>query len=128
MPVWVVYCHCDECRRTVCAPYTLWAGFPTAATFVSGWVRWETGISINVSRGFCGRCGAAVIYRDRSMFNDETYFNAATLNEPERLAPDGHAYWAERVSFVMVTDDLPKWPGRSRERRAESEDHSFKLV
>ncbi|UOM33978.1 GFA family protein [Acuticoccus sp. I52.16.1] len=115
--VWTVYCHCNECRYSAGAPVSLWVGFPSRSVDVSGPTLWRPGLSLDVTRGFCGLCGAAALYRDRSMLADETYLNGALAHDPLRLDPAGHAFWSERVSFYLCGDELPKWDTYSRARR-----------
>lgn len=115
--VWTVYCHCNACRDSSGSPSLLWVGFPSDAIEIRGWVLWEPGRSIHVLRGFCSQCGAAMIYRDRSMLQEETYVNGATAHDRGRIKPMGHAFWRERVGAYHCVDDLPRWDTYSRERR-----------
>ncbi|WP_162409622.1 GFA family protein [Acuticoccus sediminis] len=115
--VWTVFCHCTECRDWSGSPLSLWVGFPSESVVFGGWILWRPGKSIDVMRGFCGKCGAAVIYRDRSMLQEETYVNGLLVHEPDRVKPAGHAFWRERISYIACSDDLPRWEGYSRARR-----------
>lgn len=114
--VWTVYCHCNECRESSGAPYTLWVGFPADLVTVRGWIRWEAGRCVDVIRGFCAQCGVAAVYRDRRMLQPETYLNGAFFHEPEALVPQGHAFWSERTGQASIEDALVKWETYSRAR------------
>ena len=42
---------------------------------------------------------------------DETHLYAATLDDPAQFDPKAHFHYAERLDWVEVTDDLPKYAG-----------------
>lgn len=63
--------------------------------------------SPGVLRGFCGDCGGQLFYRaDR--WPNETHLFAVTLDDPTMFTPQAHFYWAEKLPWLTVTDDLPK--------------------
>jgi hypothetical protein len=79
----VVVCHCSRCRRTHghAAAYTECHG--DQLTLVQdSWLRWYD--ADERQRGFCGRCGASVFWREAA--EPETISIAAgTLDEPTGL-------------------------------------------
>ena len=42
---------------------------------------------------------------------DETHLYAATLNDPNQFKPQAHFHYAERLEWIEITDDLPKYVG-----------------
>lgn len=77
----------------------MWTGLVTARASTNG-----------VERGHCGVCGAQLYYR-AEVWPDETHLYAATLDDPTAFKPEAHYHWAERVPWLIIADDLPKYPG-----------------
>ncbi|QGX98812.1 GFA family protein [Roseovarius faecimaris] len=108
--LWAGHCHCDSCRRATSAPFTSFFGVPRAS------VRWEGELKTNatsngrVKRLFCGACGTQMTYQYEG-WPDETHLYAATLDNPQSFAPKAHFHYAEKLPWVRITDDLPKYPG-----------------
>ena len=48
-------------------------------------------------------------------FPGEIHFYAATLNDPTQFKPEFHVHWAEKLDWLHVTDDLPKYPGSAND-------------
>jgi hypothetical protein len=44
-------------------------------------------------------------------FPGETGFYAACLDDPADFAPESHTFWAERLPWLRLADDLPKHAG-----------------
>lgn len=63
-----------------------------------------------VLRGFCATCGTGITYRhtDRPQDLDVAL---ATLDEPQRLAPEAHVWVADKVPWLQISDDLPQFEG-----------------
>ena len=110
---WSGFCHCESCRRACSAPFTAFFGVDRTR------VQWTGKISTyqsstGVTRGYCPDCGAQVHYQaDR--WSHETHLYAATLDDPADFQPKAHFHWAERVPYVRVTDDLPKYAASAEE-------------
>jgi hypothetical protein len=66
--------------------------------------------SAPVLRGFCATCGTGITYRhtDRPQ---EVDVALATLDEPQRLAPEAHVWVADKVPWLQITDGLPQFDG-----------------
>lgn len=100
-PKWVAYCHCQSCRRATGAPVTAYAGFRSDA------VAWTTGgptrftSSPGVTRTFCGRCGTPLTYQGER-WPGEIHIHLGTLDEPDRLPPNGQGFEAERLPWVRL--------------------------
>jgi hypothetical protein len=104
------HCHCDSCRRTCSAPMTTTLSVRDTAWRWIGEVPKDYRSSPGVVRMFCGTCGSPVAYRTDA-FPGETGFYAASLEDPADFTPEGHSFWSERLPWLHVTDDLPKYDG-----------------
>lgn len=114
---WNAICHCESCRRSCSAPVVgcigaLCAGFrwtgAAAAVYLS---------SPGVERLFCGRCGSAMAYLGRE-FPNEIFLYAASLEEPATYMPEMHVHYRERVPWLHIEDDLPKFSGSKEEAKS----------
>lgn len=105
--LWAGHCHCESCRRASSAPVTSFFGVPRDS------VTWNGEIAVRASaagvqRGFCAQCGTQLYYQFDG-WPDETHLYAATLDDPTQFHPTAHFHFAERVPWLTVTDDLPKY-------------------
>jgi len=62
-----------------------------------------------VTRSFCGICGTQLTYRS-SALSDRIYVPSASLEELDRF-PSAHVNMQTQVHWIVVNDDLPKFPG-----------------
>ncbi|MOA61801.1 Glutathione-dependent formaldehyde-activating enzyme [compost metagenome] len=60
-------------------------------------------------RRFCRQCGTPLEYRERG--RDEVGLNSVTLDHPELVAPQKHIWYASRLPWFEVADDLPRFEG-----------------
>ena len=107
---WVVHCHCESCRRNTSSPFSTFVGVPRESLRFTGI---ETGIhesSPGVRRHFCPKCGAPVAY-DADYFTDEIHVYLAALEDASGLAPESHVFVGEKVPWITLGDDLPKYSG-----------------
>ncbi len=104
----VVYCHCEQCRRT--------SGHYVAATAVdtgdfaltedSG-LRWYRASNI-AERGFCATCGASVLWKpDHGKY---MAIMAGTLDAPTGLASREHIWVDFASDYYEIADGLPQFP------------------
>lgn len=42
---------------------------------------------------------------------DETHLYAATMDDPSRFMPEAHFHFGEKLHWINILDDLPKYPG-----------------
>ncbi|WP_367195515.1 GFA family protein [Amorphus sp. 3PC139-8] len=117
-PVWAAYCHCSDCRQATGAPVTLWVGFRAAAIVWTGTPESRSGSSGDAKRQWCGRCGSPIGYLDASIPDNEIYLAIGAFDEPQRIAPKGHAFWSAKLPFVTFDDGLPRYETFSRARKA----------
>jgi hypothetical protein len=103
------WCHCRTCQLNSGSPSMAFATVP-----VADWVPVEGAEAIRRvqsssfgHRQFCGRCGTPLLMKVDHQ-PETVDFSIATLDRPERVAPEYHIFWASRVPWFEVTDDLPK--------------------
>ncbi|WP_299620250.1 GFA family protein [Pelagibius sp.] len=105
---WRGHCHCASCRRNTAAPFTTFMGVAKSAYRFTGETPAVYHSSPGVRRYFCATCGTPIAY-ESDRWPDETHFYAAGLETPEDFVPDFHVHWAERLPWVHLDDDLPKY-------------------
>lgn len=49
-------------------------------------------------------------YQNQAWPND-THLYAATLDQPHLFVPKAHFHYAEKLPWIKIDDDLPKYPG-----------------
>ena len=102
----VIYCHCEQCRRT--------SGHYVAASScelkhltitVDDGLKWFRS-SPAARRGFCGNCGASLFWRhDQSQ---SVSIMAGTLDLPTGLKADVHIFVADAADYYSIDDHLPQ--------------------
>ena len=107
---WAGHCHCQSCRAATGAAFTSFFGV------TRNQVRWqgEMGAAVTsngaVVRKFCTACGSQMTCQIRK-WPTEAHLYAATLDDPSLFKPLAHFHWAERLDWVEMTDDLPRYAG-----------------
>ncbi len=113
-PLWVAHCHCESCRRATGGAVVTWAGFARdRVTFTAGWPQ-RFASSPGVTRSFCSHCGTPLTY-EAERCADEVHFAIGTFDRPEALPPTSHVFDAERISWLHLADDLPRYAGLGRD-------------
>ena len=64
--------------------------------------------SARAQRGFCVKCGTALLYDDGTSIIDVA---SATLDAPEHAPPVDQIYIADAVSWADGVSGLPSYPG-----------------
>jgi hypothetical protein len=105
--VFAAHCHCGMCKRSSGAAFMTFAGFPTAAVEIIGELTAYRS-SERAARSFCGRCGSPVRF-DYGTEPDIVYLTLGTLDRPEAIRPLAHWHAAERVPWLQIDDDLPRY-------------------
>jgi hypothetical protein len=100
------YCHCTSCRRAAGAHAVAWFTVPNSSlTFTQG----QPAIyrsSAPVQRGFCGRCGTQLTYRN-DQWPDEVDLTVGSLDDPGRVAPTSHIWMEDAAPWDRPGDGLP---------------------
>ncbi|MEM7719341.1 MAG: GFA family protein [Pseudomonadota bacterium] len=107
--LWAGHCHCESCRRATSSPMTSFFGVPRAGVAWTGLIA-SYASSPEVARGYCEACGAQMFYQS-TRWPDETHLYAASLDDPSAFQPEAHYHFAERVPWLGVGDELPKFEG-----------------
>ena len=103
------WCHCRTCHLSSGAPAMVFASVP------DGDLVWTEGAdevrrvrsSTFGHREFCGRCGTP--FTMKVDHQPETVdFSVATLDDPSAVSPGFHIFWASRIAWFAIEDDLPR--------------------
>jgi len=105
---WRAHCHCESCRRATSSPFTTFFGVPRTAFRFTSKAPAVYESSPGVRRLFCAACGSPMAY-DADKYPHEIHFYAASLEDSRAFSPQAHAHWAEKVPWIEVADDLPKY-------------------
>ncbi len=109
-PNWAGNCHCESCRRHCAAPFTSFFGINNGHWQWTGATPAELNTSVGVTRYFCSECGTPMAYHNVKWAH-EVHFYLAAMDDVGALSPQFHVHWAERVPWLYVNDDLPKFEG-----------------
>jgi hypothetical protein len=102
-------CHCSLCRRAAGAPLTAWAMFPRDAVVLERGDLTLYASSPGVERGFCGRCGTTLSF-GADFLPGLIDLTIASFDEPARVPPQFHMWESERIPWLAIGDDLPRYP------------------
>lgn len=102
----VVFCHCEQCRRTSGHHVAATACRATDFTLVAaGGLRWYRS-SPKAERGFCERCGSNLFWRPAH--GDYLSIMAGTLDVPTGLHAESHVFVGSKSDYYSLRDDLPQ--------------------
>lgn len=102
----VNHCHCESCRRATSSPFTTWFTVRAADLAWTGRPQ-DFASSPGVTRRFCPRCGSPLSYETADRPGEVDLY-AASLDDSSGVAPEFHSFWAERIPWVTLADDLPR--------------------
>jgi len=117
------WCHCRTCQRISGAPAIVFTTVPRDDFIVE-----RGGDAIGVTRPtdfgkrqFCRECGTPLTIAVD--FQPETIdVAAATLDEPERVSPGFHIFFASHIAWDRPGDDLPRHEGWRPDTRGREND------
>ncbi|MDA0680696.1 MAG: GFA family protein [Proteobacteria bacterium] len=103
----IVYCHCDQCRKTsghfvastACSPEQL-------VLRADEDLRWYRS-SASAQRGFCQRCGSSLFWRPEG--KPYICIMAGTLTRPTALSASAHIYVHMASDYYSIDDGLPQY-------------------
>ena len=109
----VIYCHCRDCRRHSGAPLVSFVGYIRDEIEWSGDARKIYNSSPNIERGFCGKCGTPLTWEGyvEELGGDLIEIFISTTDDPDSHVPQFHIWHGERVKWLEVVDDLPRYRG-----------------
>ena len=105
--LWSAYCHCTDCQRAAAADYVSWFGVTRDSVDWAG-ARGFFKSSLRVVRSFCETCGTPLTF-ETEILPGETHLYAPSLDDRSLYRPTAHVFWPERVPWLGLTDDLPKY-------------------
>jgi adenylate cyclase len=102
-------CHCRMCQKFSGAPILAGTTFRTKSVkFTSGTPKYYTSSAI-AKRGFCGKCGTALIYkRTVGQWTEWVMIFTATLDHPEPHVPSYHLGVESALPWLQVLDEMPR--------------------
>ncbi len=101
------WCHCRRCQRSSGAPAVVFTTIGLAAFSIrrGAPVTWRS--SDFGERSFCGACGSPLTIRVD--FQPDTIdIAAATLDQPEGVAPGFHIFCGDAIPWALLDDGLPR--------------------
>jgi hypothetical protein len=106
------HCHCSMCRRAHGAAFVTWVLVGKEQLDVlSGanrLVRYAS--SKGATRSFCGVCGSSLFF-EAEHFPGQVHVVRANIEGEIDRAPDMHVFFSDRVPWVRLADDLPRFGG-----------------
>jgi hypothetical protein len=101
-PKWVLWCHCESCRRHSGAPASVFVSFENDAVAMTSGEIAKYPSSPGVERGFCARCGSTLTCNSKKR-PSETHFHIGAFAEAAALTPGGELYANERLPWFPAT-------------------------
>lgn len=111
-PISITYCHCESCRRATGGPVTVVVGYEVVQVAYPKEEPRHFASSPGIDRPFCAKCGTRIGYTDARL-GARIYFHVGVLDQPERFVPSCHALEAERLPWLHIDDQLPRFAGFS---------------
>lgn len=109
-PLWVAHCHCHSCRRNTGSAVATFVGHKKEQLTYTRGERKFYESSPGVQRGFCADCGTPMTY-EADRCPDEVHLYVSTLDNPGAYRPQVHVFFAERIPWMKLEDDLPRYQG-----------------
>lgn len=98
-PNWILWCHCQSCRRHSGAPASVFVAFDhTAVTMTKGEIT-RFNSSPGTVRGFCVRCGSTLTCESAKLPN-EVHYHVGSFDRAAELAPTGHIFAEEKLPWL----------------------------
>lgn len=97
-PKWVLWCHCESCRRHSGAPASVFVAFADDKVTMTGGEMVKYRSSPGVERGFCARCGSTLTCTNAKL-PDETHYHVGAFADASDLAPAGEFFGGERLAW-----------------------------
>lgn len=110
--LWVAHCHCQSCRRNSGSAVATFVGYKKEQLSYTRGERKFYASSPGVRRGFCGDCGTPMTY-ESDRCPEEVHLYVSTIESPEQYRPQVHVFFAERIPWMEVQDDLPRYEALS---------------
>ncbi len=110
----VAHCHCSSCRRTTGGTLVTWATVPAERFTWHGGTPTSYNATPHARRYLCERCGTQLAM-DHDDYPGTVDITVTSLDYPEQVVPDRHIWFADRLSWLHVDEQLPNfndenWP------------------
>lgn len=111
-PLWVVHCHCRDCRQVAGTAFVTWIGFrANQVSFTRGdAARARYASSPGVTRTFCATCGTPLSFEGET-FPGEIHLMVGTLDDPAAVTPTHHIWTSEALPWALPSDGLKRRVG-----------------
>lgn len=113
-PEAMVYCHCDDCRRTTGSAFNVGVCVAADSVHVIGEVKAYTVQAEGgnqTRREFCPNCGSPLFTR----YPDKIYIKAGTLDHSDGLRPTRQIWTEMAVSWSQIPDGIESYSkGRTK--------------
>ena len=106
------HCFCVDCRRSSGTSHCSHMMVAESALSVQGELRFFNGPADsgnNVSRGFCPRCGSAVLSKNSAM-PGMSFIRASSLDDPSVFTPQMSVYVSRAAVWSQPDPALPSFP------------------
>ena len=100
-------CHCSMCRRAAGAPAVAWFSVRRSGLRIIG-TPGAYASSPGITRQFCPHCGTQLTFAD-ARTPEEIDVTTATLDDPELLPPEDHTFSENRLHWMHLGDQLPRY-------------------
>jgi len=91
---------------------TTWLAVPDEAYSLDTGAPSSFSSSPGATRTFCPTCGSPMSF-SHERFPGEIHLYVASLDDPEAYQPSRHVFYAKRLSWADLHDDLPRFDGTS---------------
>lgn len=108
-PINRTVCHCSICRGTTGTPCVAWFTVARAAFHLQGTPTLYRS-SARGTRAFCSICGTQLTFTNLQ-FPDDIDVSTCSLRDPAAVAPTSHIFTSSQLSWLHVSDDLPRFSG-----------------
>jgi hypothetical protein len=102
----IIYCHCEQCRRTS-GHYVAATACKLSQLVITGEdnIKWYRA-SPTAQRGFCVHCGSNLFWQPEE--GDYRSIWAGSLNRPTGLKAEKHIYVHMASDYYDINDGLPQ--------------------
>jgi len=103
-PKWILWCHCNSCRKHSGAPVSVFVSYEHSAYTVTMGEITKFNSSLGVLRGFCVRCGSTLTC-ENERYPTEAHFHVGAFDRPQNLSPMGHIYREEQLPWLHLAEE-----------------------
>ena len=100
-PKWVIWCHCQSCRKHSGAPVAAFAAFDESMVEMTKGQITKFASSPGTRRGFCATCGSTLTCQGVQE-PVELHFHIGAFDEPAKLPPTRDYFAEERLPWVHL--------------------------